>query len=284
MDTEADKPASPVELPEPVRFRAAPLLLWLPACLVCGLATAWLAVIAGDYFAPFLLFPLLVGAVAGAVVTAMVRLSQIGNRFTILLGTVMAGLAVVAGQHYFKYLAAYRPAPKDVQAFQKVAPLAPSFQEYLEKTASLGRRINGRNVGGATLAWFSWTLEGLLILGTSLAMTTLAARQPYCSRCRSWYHTTRSGRLDHACATELAQAVGVALPARLVWTRYRLATCKSGCGPTSLTLYWEDTAGRVWSQRVWLGSDLRHQVTEILDRQMEPSDHEGEEPPKSEES
>jgi hypothetical protein len=181
-------------------------------------------------------------------------------------------------------LAAYRPAPKDVQAFQKVAPLAPSFLEYLEKTAALGRTINARNVGGAPLAWLSWAFDGFLILGASLAMTSLAARQPYCNRCRSWYHTTRSGRLDRACAAELAQAAAVALPAELLWTRYRLATCKSGCGPTSLTLYWEDTAGRVWSQRIWLGLDLRHQVGEILDRQMEPSDDEGEESPEGRES
>lgn len=276
MDAEADKSASPVELPEPARFRLLPLLVWLPACLVCGLAVAWLAVIAGDYFAPFLLFPLLVGAVTGAVVTAMVRVSQIGHRVTILLGTLVAGLSVIVGQHYFTYLAAYRPAAKDVQAFQKAAPLTPSFREYLAKTAERGRGVNGHNFQGATLTWLSWLFDGLLILGASVAMTTLAARQSYCNRCGSWYHTTRSGRLDHESATELTQAVGVALPADLVWTRYRLATCKSGCGPTSLTLYWEDAAGRVWSQRVWLGSDLRRQVTEMLDRQMEPPEEEEE--------
>ncbi len=285
MNVESDKPAVGMEPPEPARFRRVVLLAWLPACLVCGAALAWVAVAAGDYFSPLLLFPLLVGAVTGVAVTAMVRLAQIGNRTTILLGTALAALTVVAGQHYVQYLTAYRPAAKDQQSLREIMPIVrPSFPEYLRKTASLGRRINGRNVGGAGLAWFSWSLDGLLILGASLALAALAARQPYCNRCRSWYHSIRSGRLDRVSAAELAQAVGLALPAKLVWTRYRLSTCNSGCGPSGFALYWEDADGNVSSHRVWLSAELRCRVTEMLDRQLEQSESEREESPKSEDS
>lgn len=280
MEPEPDKLGLQVAPPQPARFRPALLLAWLPACLACGAALAWVAVLAGSYFAPLLLFPLLVGAVTGAVVTALVRASQLGNRATILLGTGLAALTVVAGQHYFQYLAAYRPAPKDAQAFQTLMPaVVPSFPEYLQRIASRGRRINGRPLGGAAFAWSSWAVEGLLTLGAALAMTALASRQPYCNRCRSWYHLTRSGRLAPTCALELAQTLGVALPDKLVSARYRLAACNSGCGPSSFALYWEDADGAVSSQRLWLSAEQRSRLTELLDRQQRQAEKEDDEPP-----
>jgi hypothetical protein len=270
MVSEPDNsPTARVEPPGAAPFRLAWLLFWMPGSLVLGLAMAWVAVVAGDYFAPLVLFPILVGLMTGAVSVALVRLCQIGHRGTIFAGVVLTAVTVAGAQHYVTYLRTYRPGAKSAKMFPLGSELLPSFGEYLRNRAALGRQIYGRRMGGAPLAWTSWTVDGLLILAASLALTTLAARQPYCSRCRSWHHTTRSGSLEPPLARQLADLASLALPADADRVRYRLGNCQSGCGPTSLSLYWEQLGGKPQSQRVWLSSPLRNQVIELLDRRVE---------------
>lgn len=231
-----------------------------------GALVAWLAVVAGEYFAPLLLYPLLVGVVTGAATVGLVRMSQTGNRPTILAGALVAALVAAAGQHYVKYRLVYRPAPKDAALFERIRglPMVPDFATYIQRMAEQGRKVYGRRIGGPALAWTSWGLEAALLTAAALALAALAARQPYCNRCHSWYHITRSGRLAGARARRLAAAAGVDLPWEVA-VRYRLANCNSGCGPSGLALYWEQADGEPAAARSWLTAEQRRQVAEVLD-------------------
>ena len=60
-------------------------------------------------------------------------------------------------------------------------------------------------------------------------------RLPYCNRCRTWYRTTRSGRIPLATARKLA-GMREGTAAAGSGPRYRFLNCESGCGPTGLEL------------------------------------------------
>ncbi len=80
------------------------LAIWLPGSLICGAIVARAAVDAQFYFAPLLIFPLLVGLGLGGLLIALMRIGQIGHRPTIIWGTILAVLLALFGQHFFSYL------------------------------------------------------------------------------------------------------------------------------------------------------------------------------------
>ena len=79
-------------------------LIWLPSCLFLGLLIARAAVDAQFYFAPLLVFPLLIGVLLGALLVLLMRMAQIGHRPTIIGGTLLAAGMAVLGIHFFTYL------------------------------------------------------------------------------------------------------------------------------------------------------------------------------------
>ena len=62
------------------------LAIWLPGVLILGALAARVAVDAQFYFAPLVIFPLLVGVGLGGLLIGLMRIGQIGNRPTIILG------------------------------------------------------------------------------------------------------------------------------------------------------------------------------------------------------
>ena len=86
------------------RFRPLAFFAWLAAAAALGAVAAWLAVGAQFYFAPLLLFPILVGTGLGAASVGLMRIAQMGNRPTVLLGVLLSAAVAVAGQHYLGYL------------------------------------------------------------------------------------------------------------------------------------------------------------------------------------
>ena len=70
-----------------------------------GLVWARIGQVVQSYFAPAVLFPILVGVFTGLTVVGLVRLVRIGHRPTVLLAAVLAAAVAAAGQHYFSYLA-----------------------------------------------------------------------------------------------------------------------------------------------------------------------------------
>lgn len=258
------------------RFAWRSFALWLPACLVLGIPVAWAAVVAQGYFAPFVIFPLVVGVGLGAMIVGLVRLCQVGNRPTVLLGTLLAVAVTVAGQHYVSYLMAYRWPWQEIttqqHAGQNLSELAkvwiPSFTEFMRCQAAHGRPPLTDHVAPAAVAgvtWALWAFDGLLVLAAVLAMVVPAMRLPFCNHCRSWHRVTRSGRIDAWMAGRLAELIDLRAVGPLTSARYRLLNCIGGCGPTGFELSWQQSRGSAFSVQAWLDAEHRDQITRVLD-------------------
>jgi len=245
-----------------------------------GAIAAWGAHAAEPYFAPPVIFPLVVGLILGAMLVGLLRTVQLAHRPMIWTGVVLAAVVAVAGQHYLAYRAARAAALRDAEKYQEALrafpeqvqgrlPRAPRNPlDYLEREALRGRPLFGQYRARGWLAWLSWGVDGLLLLAAAVLVVLPAAGQPYCNRCMSWYCTTRSGRLDGLCARRLAEAAGAEGPAQaedVRSARYRLLSCRSGCGPTGFELVWEDRGHNASLVRGWLDAETRDRVTSILE-------------------
>ena len=219
------------------------------------------------------------GLLLGAMLIGLMRLGQVGNRPTIVLGTVLAASVTVAAEHYLAYFTTGGRPPPDVkvqqftpQDFSKlVDDWDPSFAEFMRRKAARGLElVPGWQVRGWAL-WLAWTVDGLLVLLAALGLVVLAMRQPYCNRCRSWLRPIRSGRIDAHTARRLAELAGLPEAKQPVSARYRLLCCNSGCGPTGLELSCEESEGGISSARAWLGADRRLSIMQMLDESQAPS-------------
>jgi hypothetical protein len=240
---------------------------------------AWAAVVAQDYFAPLIIFPLLVGVGLGALAVALMRVSQVGNRPTVLSGVVLAVAVSVVGQHYLEYRAERRRVERQIDKLRRAGAAFPklfegyqpkppaSFVAYLQTQARIGREMQIRGyVARGWVAWFSWAVDGALVLVATLAMVIPAVRLPFCNSCRSWYRVIRSGRVDGQTAARLAELVGACTDGRLrISARYRLLDCHGGCGPASFELAWQEPRRSAFSVQAWLDAECRDQVTRVLD-------------------
>ncbi len=259
--------------PEPGSFAWKGLLLAILVCPMFGLIWAWAAEGAQWYFAPIVLFPILLGVVVGATVVGLVRFTQVGHRPTILLAAVLAASVAGIGPHYFSYLTAYDRAGSsmaaDTAAQADVAALVrqmkPSFAQYLDAQAQRGRPLVQGYVAKGWVAWLSWAVDALLVVAAAAAVTRPALRAPYCNRCRTWYRAVRSGRMDLSMARRLAELVRVEEVGESRSFRYRLSACQRGCGPTRCELSWEEPGGALNLVQVWLDAAGRNQVVAILD-------------------
>ena len=253
------------------RFTWPGLALAIVAAPAAGLIYGWIGAKAQSYFAPLILFPLLLGVFAGLSIVGLVRFARIGNRPTIILAALLAAAVAVAGQHYFSYLSTYYWAaptvsPTTGQDFSALRrELAPGFGEYLCAQARRGRPLVGGYVARGPAAWLCWAIDALLAAAAAVAATIPAAHVPYCNRCGSWYRTVRSGRIDVPTARRLADLLGVEGIEGLHSPRYRLSACQSGCGPTRCELSWEEAGGAIHLVRLWLDAGQRNQVAAILD-------------------
>jgi hypothetical protein len=256
------------------------LAIWLPGCLLLGALAAWAAVDAQSYFAPLLIFPLLVGIGLGTVLVLLMRVGQVGHRPTILLGTALAVLAAVVGQHYFGFLAVRQRDRQQTTALEKAKaalpelaarlPAAPpeNFFEFMRQQAGKGRSIFNLIEARDSGAWALWTIEGLLTAAAALGVVIPAMRLPFCPRCRSWYRATRSARFHAAVTNRIAQALDVETAARIRSGRCRLLNCSSGCGPTGCELSWEDLEGNTFFAQVWLDPAARNAVVQVFDEAL----------------
>ena len=253
------------------RFRVWQCLSWLVTAAGIGAAAAWMAFIAQRYYAPWILFPLLVGVVLGGFLVLAMRILNAGHRPTVVTGTLAAVLLAVVGQHYISFWTQRRAADETPQ--QQMAQLlfpekrpASDFGEFIVREAARGRHIGGI-VLPAPWAWASWGLDALLVLIPAMLLSVTAARLPYCNRCRSYYRTIRSRRIDLATARRLADLVDVPnlAAAEFRAPRCRLIACREGCGPTGLVLFWSDAAGGLSSGYIWLDAPQRNRVLEALD-------------------
>jgi hypothetical protein len=259
-----------------VALLAAPLL---------GAIAAWGAHAAEPYFAPLVIFPLVVGLSLGAMLVGLLRTVQLAHRPTIWTGLLLAAVVAVAGQHYLAYRAAREAALRDAEKYQQAQSAFPEQVQghlprlpqdpldYMQREALRGRPLLGQYSARGWLAWLSWGVDGLLVLAAAVLVVLPAAGQPYCNRCLSWYCTTRSGRLDGLCARRLAEVAGAEEPPpaeQVRSARYRLLSCRSGCGPTGFELVWEDRQHNATLVRGWLDAEARDRVVRTLEEARSP--------------
>jgi hypothetical protein len=254
--------ASVAELHRGGDFAWRHMFAWLIASVLLGALTAWLAVEVQRLFAPWLLFPLLVGVGLGAMLVGVMRAAHIAHRPTLVTGALLAAAVAVVGQHYAYYRAAQRVEAERQRSLGLAATAFPEVQarvapprnvlDFLRREAIRGRPLPLGYVARGDWAWLTWSLEGLLVLAATLAMVIPAMRMPYCRRCGTWYRTIRGGRLRPAAIEPLAALTGTTIAAGTARARYRAAHCQGGCGPTRFLLSWEEPDGRTYMAVAWL--------------------------------
>lgn len=262
----------------PARFSVVRAAMFASSAAAAAVIIALLADIAQNdlHWAPLVLFPVVVGLVLGGALVGMARLTQTGHRPTLLTASLAAAALAVVGQHFFAYWnhridpAVGRERAKAVAAFpdvaQRLTAPAEDWLGFLQSAAQRGRPLPAGWVARGEWAWASWAADALLLIIAVLVMVVTAWRLPYCARCGSWWRTIRGGRWAAPEAGRLVAAVGAEYPPDAVASvRYRLTSCRSGCGPFGLKLLWRDSAGRDYTCDLWLNAAGRDRVMQLAD-------------------
>jgi hypothetical protein len=218
----------------------------------------------------------LLGAALGVCLAWLLRWCECGHRATAIGGTILAAALLVGGQHlwhYQRHLDAVSAAKQNIlrhgakfaPVAGNLAPVPPTFGEFLDKEAARGRPLWPGFVARGPAAWASWGLDALLLAGTAVLVVAIAVRRPYCNLCRSWYRLVWEGPLDPRRAAA-ARTAGL-LPDSAECHEGRIATwsCRGGCQPARVDLSWREksAAGRSTTRRAvaWLAPQ---QVLELV--------------------
>ena len=259
--------------------------VWLAAAAVVAILAAAVADVIQMYFAPFLIFPLLVGLGVGLLLLLGLRLLHFAHRPAICVGLALSVIVCVLGQHYFAYRVEADRLWQGIQARQQQyqqlkeaypeipelapPPPVPGFWEHLGRQIEAGIPLP---FGLAAQGWqvvALWLLDGILVLAGGAVMVVPAMYLPYCRRCLRWYHTVRRGRIEVPLACRLAKLSGLPAPQTTRPCRYQLSSCPSGCSPTRLELSWQRPDGQVYVARTWLDTATRRAVSDALDEALE---------------
>jgi len=216
------------------RFSWSGLALMIVAAPLVGLTFAQIGEIVQSYFAPLILFPILMGVFIGLTVVALSRFAQSGHRPTILSAAVVATVVSAAGG-------------------TGVSPV------FWSDTGKMPVPPAAEKETGEAM------LFALFASAAAVAVAVPAVRVPYCNQCWSWFRTIGNGKIDLPTSGRLAELLGVEQPRRARSPRYRLSACRGDCGPTCCELSWERPGGGVDLARVWLDGGQRSEVVAILD-------------------
>jgi hypothetical protein len=250
----------PLQPPTSGKFVLPTAAVWLFLALATAVALSRVAAAVEPRFAPWLLFPVLLGVVLGICLTWLLRWCECGHRPTAIIGAILAALLLVGAQHLWHYqrhfdaMAARKQqilqhGAKFAQIAGNLAPVPPTFREFLDQEAARGRPLwPGRVVRGWG-AWASWGLDGLLLGTAAVAIVALTTRRPYCNACRSWYRLVWEGPLDPRRATAVRVA-GLLPDVECSDGRMFIWSCRGGCQPARVDLGWRErsSAGRTVKQ------------------------------------
>lgn len=261
-----------------VRFSATRAALFAGAAAASAVIVALLAdIVQNDLrWAPLFLFPAVLGVILGGVLVGIARVTQTGHRPTLLLVTLVATALAVVGQHFFAYWnhgndSAGTAERAKLRAFfpdiaDRLDAPAEDWLHFMRAAAQRGRPLLGGWIARDGWAWASWAADGAIVIVAAMAMMATAARLSYCGQCGTWWRTIRGGRWVASEAGRLVTAVGVEYPPENVAAvRYRLTSCRGGCGPFGLKLLWRDSAGRDYSCDLWLNAAGRDRVMQLAD-------------------
>ena len=159
---------------------------WLPPSLGHALVVAWAALRVEPYFAPWLVFPALVGVLLGAGLAWLARFCRLEDLKLLVAGTLVAALVCVAMQHWLAYRQTIQRHRQREVALLEKASLAgagalalagerppTNVWDFLRKDAQRGRvLIAGWHATGAA-CWLSWFLDAILVLAVSLGLVVV---------------------------------------------------------------------------------------------------------------
>ena len=288
--TELEEPPSTLDStgPEPIRFHATSCIAWLAGAMALSLIAAWLTVLVEPFFAPLVVFPLLVGFILGLGLVGWMRVCGMAHRKSVGIGVVVTVAAFVVAAHYFAYARVQQQFDEQFAQLQQSRPdlgglvevqestRPHSMVSFLRQTAERGRPLLGYTVRGAGV-WLWWGLDaGLTLVGT-VAPVWIALRRPYCPRCRSWYRVVRSGPIDRETACEIATCLK--LPqATAGRADYRLLSCRAGCAKSAFELSWDESPAN--ARCMFLDAPQRDAVMKLLDQMViRPSTEVGQDSP-----
>lgn len=261
--------------PASARFRWR-IGLAYPAGLLCAAgALAFIAVRVGHVRAPWLVFPLAVGACLGLIAAGLAHWERFAHRRTIMVSVLLASVVVVLGMHYFSYrtaLEAPRPAELEVfkEAFPDMAGRTPaaspgSFPDFLQRMAHQGRTMPFGWTARGPWAWLSWGLDALLLAGAALGVARWATARPYCDGCQNYYRVLRQESLRRDQYERLAQQLGwPAEPSGAV--AYHHLCCRGVCGPDLVRVRITPAAGAPVRHEAWIDYADRARLFQQLDQ------------------
>lgn len=167
------------------RGRPFAIPLVLAVAILGGAATGVVEGIASRWISLLLLFPLLIGAVAGGLAGVMVHKCHLRAPAIALVLGFIGGAAGYVAVHATQYVHLRSQIPSEV-----------GFVDYLKLSAAVGVSIKRVGVGdpGMTLpgaaAWGLWGLELLLAGIVAGMLARVRAREPFCEACDAWYRPT----------------------------------------------------------------------------------------------
>jgi hypothetical protein len=238
------------------------------ACLAAGAVAGTLLHYVERWLNLLLLFPALLGAVAGGVGAAVIAQKRIRAPLAAGLIALAAGALAYAMD---SFLSCWEVGAADL-----------GFLDFLRLRAEMGTRI-GR-VGssgsplelGGTATWILWALELACAAGIAFAVAWGRAREPFCEPCGRWYGEREAALIVGAlteetavrAALEIQDAVGLA---RLATT----GTPTLGAGRAALAVRVRRCSGcahaEAWVQLVRLKRDRRGRLDEkVVTRGLVP--------------
>jgi uncharacterized membrane protein YeaQ/YmgE (transglycosylase-associated protein family) len=156
-----------------------------------------------------ILFPLVMGAIAGVLVSSTVRSGKIRNPGVAIVGAVLAGFVIYGAMwatDYFQFrntvkTELLKDSPKfDSSKIEELIDLGlmmetgqSGFVGYVlyqdKQGVSIGRvTSSGKGVNlGPTFSWVYWGIELLIILWVAIVIGKKPASDPFCESCERWY-------------------------------------------------------------------------------------------------
>jgi hypothetical protein len=261
--------------PAPARFRWR-IGLAYPAGLFCAAGVlAYFAVRVGHVRAPWLVFPLAVGAILGVIAAGLALWERFAHRRAITAAVLWASLLVVLGMHFFEYRAALEaPRPAELEVFKQAFPdmaertsaAAPSnFLDFMRRMAQQGRAMPFGWTARGAWAWISWALDAALLAGAALAVARWATARPYCDVCQNYYRVLRQESLRRDQYQRLARLLGwPADPLGVV--AYHHLSCRGACGPDLVRAVVTPTPGPPVRREAWIDYADRARLFQQLDQ------------------
>lgn len=167
---------------------------FLLGVFVAGALLGWLASTVGQVCYLVFIYPFLMGLGVAGIVTLATHLGRVRVPLIAALAGGIAGAGAIATMHLMDWRHTLTLVARESAALPEelAQPMLHShgFFEYLEAQAEHGLTISGQGAGGfsfgqaGTIAY--WVVEAFLVLFLAMAGGACAARDPFCTRCRSW--------------------------------------------------------------------------------------------------